>query len=401
MRRTGRRAGALLAAGLLLAACGGGGDPATAPAPTGSAAPTASRSAPPTTPSSQPPAPLRAGERFVTLAMPGRTYTPAPPAGAQDVYRCFLLDPALRAPAFVTGAEVLPGASGAVHHAILFQVGPDQVAAAQRADAKDRGTGWTCFGGTGLPAGENPVSALDSAPWLAAWAPGGGESVYGAGTGRRLEAGSRIVLQVHYNLRAGEGPDDTSVRLRLAPGSARLEPLQTMLLVAPVELPCAPGETGRLCNRQAAVLDLMNRFGEQAGRTVAGLQLLCGGNLLSPPAGRTQSCDRRVHEPLVVRAVAGHMHLLGRSIKVELNPGKPGARTLLDRKVWDFDNQRATPLPTPATVNPGDVLRVTCTHDPRLRTMLPELAKEPPRYVTWGEGTADEMCLGVVVYTRP
>jgi hypothetical protein len=28
------------------------------------------------------------------------------------------------------------------------------------------------------------------------------------------------------------------------------------------------------------------------------------------------------------------------------------------------------------------------------------VADEQPRYVTWGEGTSDEMCLGIVLYTR-
>jgi hypothetical protein len=103
---------------------------------------------------------------------------------------------------------------------------------------------------------------------------------------------------------------------------------------------------------------------------------------------------------MVVRAVAGHMHLLGRSISVDLDPGTSGEKRLLDRTVWDFDDQAATPLPTPVRVRAGDTLRVTCTHDAALRSMVPELANEEPRYVTWGEGTSDEMCLGIVQYTR-
>ena len=51
-------------------------------------------------------------------------------------------------------------------------------------------------------------------------------------------------------------------------------------------------------------------------------------------------------------------------------------------------------------MRPGDTLRVTCTHDAALRSLIPELAGEQPRYVTWGEGTSDEMCLGIVLYTR-
>ena len=162
------------------------------------------------------------------------------------------------------------------------------------------------------------------------------------------------------------------MRLRLAPPGADLEPLQTMLLVAPVELPCLPEESGPLCDRVVAVNDLVTRFGADAGRTVAGLQLLCGGSFVNPRAGATQHCDRRVPEDLQVRAVAGHMHLLGRSISVTLDPGGPRERSLLKRPVWDFDDQGATVLKRPVQVRAGDTLRVTCTarrgaaqHDPR------------------------------------
>ena len=66
------------------------------------------------------------------------------------------------------------------------------------------------------------------------------------------------------------------------------------------------------------------------------------------------------------------------------------------RRRWDRDESHWTPVPP----SPGAEVRVTCRHDPGLRSMLPALAGSPPRYVTWGEGTADEMCLGILSYTR-
>ena len=71
------------------------------------------------------------------------------------------------------------------------------------------------------------------------------------------------------------------------------------------------------------------------------------------------------------------MHLLGRSIKVELNPGTARAQTLLDVPAYDFDNQGARALPTPVAVKPGDTYRVTCTHDAALRSQLPALQGLP------------------------
>ena len=99
-----------------------------------------------------------------------------------------------------------------------------------------------------------------------------------------------------------------------------------------------------------------------------------------------------------IRAVAGHMHLLGRLIKVDLLRANGTTANLLS-EIWNFDDQRATVLAKPVTVHPGDKLRVTCTHDATLRQKLPALSKLPPRYIVWGAGSSDEMCLGIVSYT--
>ena len=45
---------------------------------------------------------------------------------------------------------------------------------------------------------------------------------------------------------------------------------------------------------------------------------------------------------------------------------------------------------------PGDQVRVTCEHDQELRDLLPAFEGQPDRYVVWGEGSTDEMCLGIL-----
>jgi len=94
------------------------------------------------------------------------------------------------------------------------------------------------------------------------------------------------------------------------------------------------------------------------------------------------------------------MHLLGRSIKLELNPGEPDARTLLDIPMWDFDNQASHSI-KPTAVEPGDKIKVTCKHEQALRDQLPSFKGQPDKYVLWGDGTTDEMCLGIMLVTRP
>ncbi|KGN40514.1 monooxygenase [Knoellia aerolata] len=337
---------------------------------------------------------LRAGETFQELTLPAK-YTPKAPFGTgTDDYRCFLVDPAFAQDMIVSGIKVTPDNAAAVHHVILFKVDPGKVAAAEAADAKDEGAGWTCFGGSGVDNG--PGAQLNNAEWVGAWAPGGGERVMAEDIGIPLAQGSRIVIQVHYNLLAGGGADQSSARLRLSPASAGDKtPLETMLLPAPVELPCRTGTPGELCARTPAVADIRARFGEQVA-TADLLHLLCG----ETRPGPTQSCTRPVREAGRIRAVAGHMHLLGKSITVDVNKGTPQARRVLDIPVWNFDDQAAVPLAKPAVVEKGDTLTVTCTHDQSLRDVLPAFKDLRERYVAWGEGTTDEMCLGIVLLTR-
>ena len=411
--RLGRAATVAFAVGLLVAGCTAdtepsGGDPPAADrsvsgASSASAGSSASGSAHPhsSAPTAVPVAALGPGERWITLPMPGGAYRPRAEAGGSDDYRCILLDPKIAADSFLSGVVLQPGNPNLVHHAILYRVDPEQVGTARAKDAGDPRLGWSCFGGPGLPGNAANLGGLNSAPWVAAWATSGGEQRFAAGTGQRTRAGTRLILQMHYNLLNGDGADSTTVRLRVAPSGARLQPLQTLLLPAPVELPCAANETGPLCDRNASVMDVVRRFGTNSGRVVAGLQLLCDGSFTDPKGGPTQSCGRPVTETMQLRATAGHMHLLGESIQIDLQRPDGTTRRLLDVKVWDFDDQRATVLPETLTVRAGDRLRVTCTHDATLRQKLPALAKLPPRYVVWGEGSADEMCLGIVSYTKP
>jgi hypothetical protein len=381
-QRTGRRLlGAAVWLGALIAASSCAGDPARE-APPADATGHGPHSAAP----AAPPAPLRAGERFVDLAMPA-PYTPAAPNGGTDEYRCFLVDPQVTRPAFLTGSRFQPQNAGIVHHAIVFRVPPERVAEARRVDAQSPGEGWTCFGDSGIGGG---------AAWVAHWAPGSGETLLADDIGYPMPPGSRLVMQVHYNLLGspgGPGTDRSGIRLRLT-DRTDLRPLETMLLPAPVELPCAAGESGPLCDRAAAVRDVAGRFGAQAGGMVEQLNSACNRGR-APAAGTEQHCDHVVPAAGTVYAVAGHMHLLGRSISVRLN----GDRTLLSVPSYDFDEQAVTPLPEPVAVRAGDTLRVTCTHDATLRQRLPQLRDLPPRYVVWGDGTSDEMCLGLLVWS--
>ncbi|GAA4401340.1 hypothetical protein GCM10023168_10850 [Fodinibacter luteus] len=388
------------AAALLLAGCGSEADlpanlrgasahPTTHAAPSASASASGSASA-----AEQEDVPLRAGERFQSIRLPA-PYTPTAPEGTgTDDYRCFLVDPGFTSDQLVSGVHIAPDNAALVHHVIVSKVEPGDVERARELDAGDPGDGWTCFGGAGVSGVAG--GSLDDADWVGAWAPGGGERVMADDIGIPLAEGTQLVVQMHYNLLAGTGTDRSTVRLRLSEAEgATKQALRTMLLPAPVELPCRDNGTKGLCNRALAVADVKRRFAEDIA-TADLLHLLCGP--IEP--GPVQSCTRPIREEGTIRAVAGHMHLLGRAITVDVNKGTPQAQRVLDLPVWNFDDQGSIPLDEPLDVGPGDSITVTCTHDQSLRDLLPAFEGTQDRYVAWGEGTTDEMCLGIVLMTE-
>ena len=142
---------------------------------------------------------------------------------------------------------------------------------------------------------------------------------------------------------------------------------------------------------------MIQRFGG-AGNTNNALYFLCGGK---PKPSNVTHCDRTIAEPTTIRGVAGHMHLLGRSIKIEVNPGTPDAPGRSSTSRSGTSTTRPTSRSSPVQVDFGDVVRVTCKHVQWLRDELPSFEGIPDKYVVWGEGTTDEMCLGILTVTRP
>ena len=185
-----------------------------------------------------PPAPLRDGESFLTVGL-ARAYQPVPPAAGTDEYRCFLIDPKIAAPSFLMGSQFLPENAEIVHHAIMYSIAPSKLEDAKALDAKTEGDGWQCFGGAGLSEGFKDFGGSAGVNYIGGWAPGGKEALLPELAGYPVEAGSQIVLQMHYNLMSTKGKpgpqDQSTVRLRMMAGTADVKPLRALRL--PVSRP--------------------------------------------------------------------------------------------------------------------------------------------------------------------
>jgi hypothetical protein len=320
-----------------------------------------------------------------------QSYTPKAPAGATDDYHCTLVNPHVTKNSFIVASHFYPN-SIEVHHSILFLVPPTLAAAAEAAD--HGGKGWTCFGESPIP--NTGLAQISNTPWLSAWAPGHGEDVEPTGTGVKFPAGSLVVMQIHYNLLRGDKPVRAKLKLYTVPASTALKPLNLDLMPAPPDVPCAAGVTGPLCSRSAELANLGQRFGASAAGFVAGLEAVCGRNPADPPAGDTTSCTWPIGSGRTILRLGVHMHLLGRGMKIVYDPGTPQAKTLLNVTNYDFNYQRSYLLKTPVETGSGGSIGVTCTYDPTLAQELPQLRKLPPHFVTWGDGSSDEMCLALI-----
>ena len=85
-------------------------------------------------------------------------------------------------------------------------------------------------------------------------------------------------------------------------------------------------------------------------------------------------------------AVLGHMHTLGSTFRLTLDPDTADEQILLDIPRWSFDWQMNYALETPIHVEAGQPIRLDCSWD---READPNRA---PKYIVFAEGTEDEMC---------
>jgi Copper type II ascorbate-dependent monooxygenase, C-terminal domain len=267
-------------------------------------------------------------------------------AGSEDIYRCFTIPVNSASDLYVRGYEVLPGNRSIVHHVLIFTDTSGQSASL---DAADPGPGYTCFGGAGFVVGLGGIGG---------WAPGADPQVFPLGTGVRIPAGARVVMQVHYSTSLASGPLDpdlTRIGLYLSPA-----PLQAI-----------------------AFLPVVNTL------------------FTIPPGNPHYQVKAFLPIPTTVElvAIAPHMHLLGREATVVAHFPNGSVKQLIRIEDWDFHWQANYLYREAITLPAGTLIEMTAFYDNS--TNNPENPSNPPVPVSWGERTTDEMCLTFISVKAP
>lgn len=290
-----------------------------------------------------------------------KPYTPRRYASADD-YRCFVLPWVPQRRTHVTGFNVKPGRAKQVHHMILFLASAANARTVAAWEAQDARPGYGCYGGPSA-SGRTELGFQ----FLAGWAPGSFGTDFAAGTGIRVEPGSRLILQVHYNLE-GVTPkaDRSTVELKLD------ESVRKRAIFAPLVDPTwiISPQSFRIPARRQRIVNSYATDPRQLFALFAG--------------------DMDFSRGFVIHSVLHHMHRLGSRGRVNLLRRSGGQEVLLAVRRWDFNWQREYHFAESEQFEPGDRLSIRCEHANRTR-----------RTRTWGENSSDEMCIAFLYVSEP
>lgn len=295
-------------------------------------------------------------------------------ATGRDIFQVFVMPTGLTEDKYVVAVDVKPGNPRVVHHAVnVFDATGNARKLQEQAERKPRKPG-DVDAGPGFASGMLPGLTVRPAdlfsgrmPFgpLGGWAPGLPPREWPAGTGYLLPKGSDFVMQIHYHRNGRVERDRTKVGLYFAR--------------SPVARPILP-------------LVIPGRFKTDDGK-YDGLGYI--------PAGDPHFVARGTWyamENCTVHAVAPHMHLLGKSVKVTMTPPGGKAELLIDVPEWDYNWQENYVLKEPLKVRAGTRFDVEAVFDNSAAN--PHNPSDPPVDVKFGEQTTDEMLFGLLSATK-
>jgi hypothetical protein len=262
---------------------------------------------------------------------------------ADGNYHCQIIENPFRETTFITGFDVVVDQPAVVHHTVLvIDIRGD---AGESSGDSDLSDGWDCA---------TPIVEPD---WsvLHAWAPGMEPTEFGKGLGMRIEPGDQLVLQLHYfgDSDAIGTLDQSGYRFQTASSVTEeiyMEPLGPTNFTLPADEVSSPSET------------LVNNYGVD----------------------------------VLIHGVVPHMHKLGVGYHSSIEQG--GSETCLaNADDWDFGHQATYLYEEPVLWKKGQTMTNTCTFDNT--SANPEQYNSPPKDVSYGEGTNQEMCFFLYYYS--
>ena len=270
------------------------------------------------------------GQPDLVLKMP-QAYTIK--ADGPDIYQVFVIPIDIPADKFVSGFEFRPGNRRVVHHSLIFL---DSNGEARRRDEADPDVGYRSFGGIGfLPTGS-----------IGGWAPGAFPRFLPEGIVKVIKKGSDLVLQMHYHPSGKSETDQSTIGIYFSKSSSKKLMVNIPLVQRNLKIPA----------------------GEQRYKVTASLTM-----------------------PIDLQAIGitPHMHLLGREMKVTAYLPDGTVLPMIWIKDWNFNWQDQYLYDKPLRLPKETRLELEAYYDNSADN--PRNPSTPPRTVTWGEQTTDEM----------
>jgi hypothetical protein len=227
---------------------------------------------------------------------------------------------------WVQAYEILPSARDVVHHVIVRMHPPG-----------------------------SRVQAGGAEDYWAAYVPGNSSHIYPLGYARKLAAGAKLSLQIHYT------PN----------GHALKERMQIGLIFAPTP----PKFEMRTIGVPKVTINIPPNDGHHE-----------------------ETITRPIPFDIPVTALMAHMHVRGKAFKFELLSADGKSETLLDIPHYDFNWQLRYDYKEPHVLPRGSKLKLTAVFD---NSADNKANPDPQKTVRWGDQTYDEMMIGYLEYFVP
>lgn len=263
----------------------------------------------------------------------------------KDEYWYYAIPTELTENKIIKAVEVRPGNKKIVHHALLFQ---DTLGKVRGIDEKTAGYGFSA---------NNPEFNVDQVLFqdqYPGYVPGQKAIRFPETLGQKMKKGSDLVLQVHYAPTPVDEVDSTSVNLFFADENEEIERLVTSKIMLPTELP---------------------------------------GGFFSfvMPANQKKTFVGRWKVPVDASFVGimPHCHLLGKRWKVWLERPDGTKENFVKIDDWDFNWQGGYWFNKFIFAPKNSSIVAEAEYDNT--TANPNNPNNPPKVITWGENTSDEM----------